>query len=296
VLISTKAPTWNLKATDDYRRLLEGSLSALQTDYVDYYHFWSLDKASFEETVLGLNLLREARRAKEEGLVRHISFSFHGKPEEIRYIIDRGEVFETMLVQYNLLDRSNEEMIAYAASKGLGVVSMGPVGGGRLAAPTELYQKLTGKQSMATYELALRFVLGNPHVSCALSGMQTVEMLRQNVRIAEDETPLSAEEWKQIGDALEELKKFSDLYCTGCGYCQPCPMEIDIPKLFGFYTYHNVYGLSGFAKQKYVEYGMKGGKTGADCSGCGQCEEKCPQKLKVRAELVRVGELLEALA
>ncbi len=295
VLFSTKIPMGHVKETADYRRQLERSLKAMDTDYIDYYHFWGMGKDSYDEKIAKFDLMKEAQKAKDEGLIRHISFSFHDDADAIKYIIDRGEIFESMLVQYNLLDRSNEEMIAYAASKGLGVVSMGPVAGGRLAAPTELYQKLTNKAPMATYELALRFVLGNPNMSCALSGMQTMEMLQQNVAIANDETPLSTGEWEQIGGALEELKKFSDLYCTGCAYCQPCPMEIDIPAIFNFYTYHNVYGLSALAKQKYAEYGMKGGKTAADCSTCGLCEEKCPQKLRVREELVRVGNLLEDL-
>jgi len=296
VLYSTKLPMDGVKETADFRKGLERSLEQMQTDYVDFYHFWSLDRKCFDEKVIGLKLLPEMIKAKEEGLIRHISFSFHDKAESIQHIIDRGEVFETMLVQYNLLDRSNEEMIAYAASKGMGVVAMGPVGGGRLAVPTELYSKLTGKGSMPTYELALKFVLGNPNISCALSGMQDTNMLQRNMAVAGDEAPLTVPEWQQIVDSLEQLKKFSDLYCTGCAYCQPCPAEIDIPKIFECYTYHHVYGMDGFAKQKYAEYGvMGGGKTSADCTDCGQCESKCPQKLEIRKELARVEEILEDL-
>ena len=129
---------------------------------------------------------------------------------------------ESVLLQYNLLDRANEEMIQYAASKGLGVVVMGPVGGGRLAAPTELAQKL-GSGNLHTYELALRFVLGNPGVSCALSGMQNTTMVEQNAAVGSLENPMTEEQWRKVGEGLEDLKKFSELYCTGCGDCQPCP-------------------------------------------------------------------------
>ena len=296
ILLSTKLPMGTVNETADFRRQVERSLADMQTDHIDFYHFWCLNRETFDEKVLGMKLLPEALKAKEEGLIRHIAFSFHDDAEVIQHIIDQSAgVMETMLVQYNLLDRSNEEMIAYAAKKGMGVVAMGPVGGGKLAAPTELYAKLTGKQSMATYELALRFVLGNPNMACALSGMQTVEMLEQNAVIANDETPLSEAEWAQLGSALEELKKFSDLYCTGCAYCQPCPAEIDIPKIFDCYTHHNVYGLSALAKQRYAEYGVKGGKTLDDCIQCGRCEAECPQRLNVRAELARVQEVLENL-
>lgn len=117
------------------------------------------------------------------------------------------------------------------------------VGGGRLAAPTELTAKLTGKASIATYDLAFKFVLGNPGVSCALSGMGSMDMVEKNLAIAGEGKPMTEEEWKHLGEAVEQLKKFSDLYCTGCEYCQPCPMEIKIPHIFNMFTYHNVYGL-----------------------------------------------------
>jgi len=107
------------------------------------------------------NLMDEARKAIDEGLLRHISFSFHDDPKNLNYIIDKGEIFSSVLLQYNLLDRSNEAGIDYAAEKGLGVVVMGPVAGGRLSAQSGLYQKLLGKESSSTPELALRFVLGN---------------------------------------------------------------------------------------------------------------------------------------
>ncbi|MDR1927289.1 MAG: aldo/keto reductase [Oscillospiraceae bacterium] len=295
VLLSTKLPMGEVKDAGDYRRWLEHSLRELDTGYVDYYHFWALDRKSFEEKVLGLGLLREARRAKEEGLIRHISFSFHDDAAVIRDIIDKGELFETMLVQYNLLDRSNEEMIGYAASKGLGVAAMGPVGGGRLAAPTGLAARVSSLGALPTYELALKYVLGNPNISCALSGMQTQGMLERNAALASDPAPMSAAEWQRVGEAVEQLERFSDLYCTGCGYCQPCPAKIDIPKIFNCYTYHNVYELHAHAKEMYEEYRTKGGKTLVNCKNCRLCEQKCPQHIQVRRELARVEGVLERI-
>lgn len=295
VKMTTKLPMELIEKPSDYRRILEESLTRMGTDYVDYYHFWSLNREFFDEKILKHNLLEEAQKAKEEGLIRHISFSFHDVPETIKYIIDTAQIMETMLVQYNILDRRNEEMIAYAAQKGLGVVVMGPVGGGRLSIPSDLYQRLTGKPAVATYELALRFVMGNPNISCALSGMTSMDVIDKNVAIASSDNYLTGEEWEKISEANEQIKKFSDLYCTGCSYCQPCPANINIPQIFNLYTHHNVYGLTDFAREEYGLYLKNGGKTLKDCQGCGFCERKCPQKLKIRQELARVEKILSSL-
>ncbi len=298
ILISTKCPMDNGMTPDNYRKKLESSLSKLDTDYVDFYHFWGINKGTFDNIILPGGLLEAAAKAKEEGLIRHISFSFHDRPEVIKYIVDtaeeRGVKLESMLCQYNLLDRSNEAMIRYVHDKGLGTVAMGPVGGGRLAAPTDLYAKLTGKASIATYELAFKFCLGNPSLNCALSGMQNLDMVQKNVKVASDDTAFSAKEWEQLGVAMEEIKKFSELYCTGCKYCQPCPVDINIPRIFEIWTYYNVYGLKDHAKNMMRDYIRHGGKTFADCKKCGLCEQKCPQHLAIREHLEKVcNELME---
>ena len=297
VFISTKCPMDNIKSADDYEAQLNKSLAKLGTDYIDFYHFWAINQKVFDEKIVPLGLMERALELKKQGKIRHISFSFHDSPEALKHIIDNGYAMESVLLQYNLLDRVNEEMIRYAADKGLGVVVMGPVGGGRLAAPTELSQRL-GSGNLNTYELALRFVLGNPGVCCALSGMQSVDMVEKNVAVASLEEPMSEAQWKAIGESMENLKKFSELYCTGCNYCQPCPQGIEIPKIFLAYTYHNVYGMKELAKktwENYVNNEKKPGCTSADCVDCGLCEEKCPQHLKIRQLLKKVEPILESL-
>ena len=296
ILISTKCPVDKGMGADGYREHLERSLTRLGTDHIDFYHFWGINRGSFDDVIVPEGLLEAAAKAKEEGLIRHISFSFHDHPSAIKHIVDtaeqRGVKMESMLCQYNLLDRSNEEMIKYVNEKGLGTVAMGPVGGGRLAAPTDLYAKLTSKPSIATYELAFKFCLGNPNLNCALSGMQNLEMVQKNIQVASDDTTFSAEEWTALGTAMEELKKFSELYCTGCKYCQPCPVEINIPHIFEMWTYYNVYGLKDHAMYMMREYLKKGGKTFADCKQCGLCEKKCPQHLEIRKNLEKVCNIL----
>ena len=297
VYISTKCPLELVKEPGDFRKTLETSLKKLDTPYVDFYHFWGINQKTFDEKIVPMNLIAEAQKLKEEGLIRHISFSFHDSPEALKHIIDNGVGLESVLLQYNLLDRANEEMIQYAAKKGLGVVVMGPVGGGRLAAPTELAAKL-GTEAVNTYELAFKFVLGNPGVCCALSGMQTIDMVEQNAAVASLENPMSEDEWRRVGESLENLKKFSELYCTGCGYCQPCPKGINIPKIFQAYTYKNVYGLTDLAKNTWNGYLTNEKNPGVhpdECVNCGYCERKCPQHLQVRELLKKVSGVLSEL-
>lgn len=295
IMMTSKLPMEVIKSSSDFRATLEQSLKKADTDYLDFYHFWGINKGTLDE-IKKYNLFNEALKAKEEGLIRHVSFSFHDKAEHMIDIINEGQgVLETVLCQYNLLDRANEKSIAYARSKGLGVVAMGPVAGGRLAAPTELYKKLTGKESIATYELALKFVLGNEDISIALSGMENVDMLEKNLAIANLDTYMTKTEWSKVAEAMEEVKKFSELYCTGCNYCQPCPVNINIPKLFNMYTYHNVYGLTAAAKNELMEYkkNPQNGSMPDACVDCGACEGKCPQHLSIRKELDRVVRILE---
>jgi len=294
VIISTKLPLGMVTTADDFKKVLNQSLERLDTPYIDVYHFHGIGKGAFDEKIAPLKLMDEARKAIDEGLIRHISFSFHDSAENLPYIIDNGEFFSSVLLQYNLLDRSNEESMAYAAEKGLGIVVMGPVAGGRLAAPSELYKKLLGHESGATSDLALRFVLGNPNVSCALSGMTNMDMVNQNAIIGAEKEPMSEGDWEKSKVMMEEIKKFSDLYCTGCEYCMPCPKGINIPHIFNAYTYKNVYGLVDHAKGMYNRVlnpeDKRSGNPVSECVECGACTKKCPQKIEVDKKLKEVAE------
>ena len=287
VYLSTKMPTWLVKDKGDYRRFLEEQLQKLDVDYIDFYHFHALSQERWENFVLKYDLLDEAQKAKEEGLIKHISFSFHDEPEVLKQLVDVG-IFSSLLCQYNLLDRANEEAIAYAREKGLGVVIMGPVAGGRLAASSKTIQQLLEGRSVSTPELALRFVLANENVSCALSGMNTIEMVEENAATASLDTLLSEAEVERIKEAMEENRRLADLYCTGCDYCMPCPQEVNIPLNFRLMNYHRVYGLTEYARAQYQKIGTSEnlkGKKAEDCIECGICETKCPQNLEIRKQL-----------
>lgn len=292
VYLSTKFPIWDTATRSDYRRKLEEQLKKLDQEYIDFYHFHGIGKTKFENVVIKNELIKEAQKAKDEGLIKHISFSFHDKPEAMIELIDSG-YFESVLCQYNMLDRSNEKAIAHAHAKGLGVVIMGPVGGGNLSYPIESIEKSVGNKC-GTPELALRFVLSNPNVSCALSGMGDMHMLEENTRIASDPTDLSALEKENILKTCDQLKELTNLYCTGCEYCIPCPKGIHIPYLFNMMNLHRVYGLTDVAKKKYNDLGKEEwmGKSPLECSECGACESKCPQKIQIRQQLKETAEAL----
>jgi len=294
VYISTKHPMSEIE--NRFRYWLEISLRKLQVDYIDFYHMWGISWEKYTQRIGNPGgLLEDARKAKEEGLIRHISFSFHDTPEALMRLIDTGN-FESMTVQYNLLDRANEQAIAHAAARGMGVVIMGPVGGGRLSESSPEILRLLPKGSTSSPELALRFVLSHPGVHVALSGMGTIQMVEENAVTASREEPLSAQERDAIAQAMDRLAALADLYCTGCGYCMPCPNDVNIPENLRYMNYYRVYGLEEYARQAYAKLGTEGnfvrGLKADACIQCGECEPKCPQKIAIVEQLEEVAAVL----
>lgn len=291
VYISTKYPF-----QEGFRETLEKQLKKLDVDYIDFYHFHGIGNSFFtnerrEEALQG------AAKAREEGLIRHLSFSFHDKPEVMAQIIDLG-IFSSVLCQYNLLDRANEAALANAKAKGLGTVVMGPVGGGRISGMPPQVAERYGVRVQSSVELALRFVMANPNVDIALSGMSTLAQVEENAAIASNATPLSEEELQGIAVATVENKRLSELYCTGCNYCAPhCPQEVVIPKIFQLMNYHRVYGITPYAREQYANIGNTSWDKGSQadkCIECGACEDYCPQKIEIRRQLKECHQVLGA--
>ena len=294
VKISTKNPIKENSTPDSVREMLELSLKKLDVDYIDFYHLWGINWEAYQKTIDAL--MPAFHRMKDEGLIKHLSFSFHDKAENMVKIIDTGH-FESVLCQYNMLDQANEESIAYAHEKGLGVAVMGPVGGGRLGAPSDIIRNMIPGGTKSSAELALRFVLSNENVSCAFSGMGSWEMVEENTEIASRPTTLTNQEKEQLLQAMEEKRKLAQLYCTGCGYCLPCPAGVDIPKNFEIMNLHRVYGVTEVAKKRYADLLKNtedGKKAAVSCVECGQCEDKCPQKISIRKNLRETAETLGA--
>jgi predicted aldo/keto reductase-like oxidoreductase len=302
VWVSTKNPIEN-DSGDDYEKRLEKSLKNLQTDHVDFYHFWGVSLNDFLTKVKAKDgPFDRAKKLKEQGLIRHISFSFHDReagPEEgdrLIEILKNGEgVLESVLCQYNLLDRDKEPGIALAHRMGLGTVVMGPVGGGRLGAPSQVIQDLLPGKVKSSAEAALRFVLANQSINIALSGVSTIEQLEENAAVAGNTGALTAEELSTIDAMMKENERLAGLYCTGCKYCMPCPKGVNIPEIFTIMNYHRVYKITGFARKTYAEIGKtpwRKYENAAACVQCGICEGKCPQSLPIREQLKETHRVL----
>jgi predicted aldo/keto reductase-like oxidoreductase len=300
VTLVTKCPVGRKEFTEPhhYDEHLDEQLQRLNEEYLDFYLFHALNKKSYQEKVLGLNLIDRAMKAKEEGRIKHLGFSFHDKPEVLKEIIDSGH-FELMLVQYNIVDQVNHEMINYAGEKGLAVAIMGPVGGGRLAGkdmPDEMKKWLTpGRENFA--DLAFKFVLSNPNVSVALSGMGTEEMLDDNLEITswKDYNRMTEVEQKSVENIAARFKELCDNICTQCKYCQPCPNEVSISFIFEALQRYQIYGDRESAKRYYSLIGKAPwapGKDASACIECGECLEKCPQNIEIIEQLKSAHEIL----
>jgi len=291
IIVSTKNHYYG-PVEKEWRRHLEESLERLQLESIDVYNTHGLMGDRLDEAVRP-RIIKWLRAARDEGLIKHIGTSFHDNAALLRRVID-SDLYECVTVQYNLLDRKLEQAIAYACEKDVGVVIMGPIGGGRLAAPNEILSKLLPDVTHMP-ELALRFVLSNPHVSIALSGMNTREQVEENTAVASEAKALSEAELKAISGHMARLKRMADSYCTGCGYCMPCPQEVNIPGVFGLYNTAKVYGLLEQARRKYAQWREKAPAHGmqADaCIECGKCEELCPQDIEIREQLKEAHHLL----
>lgn len=282
VVISTKNHLHSAD-TKTWRAQLENSLRFLRTDYIDLYHHHGIQWNTF------VNYLDPAKggltaqmiKAKEEGLIRHFGFSFHDTAENLIKLIDTG-LYENVILQYNLLDQTNGDAITYAREKGMGVVVMGPVGGGRLGLPNETILELTQGAAASTPEAALRFVWGHGGVNVALSGMQTMEMLNQNVHLAETAEPFTAEQIDTLNRLVVERKEKSGLYCSGCRYCTPeCAAGIDIPGQLDLLNNAYIYGLKDDGAAAYRRTKVKA----RECINCGVCLKKCPQNIDIPAKL-----------
>jgi predicted aldo/keto reductase-like oxidoreductase len=200
-------------------------------------------------------------------------------------------------VQYNLMNRTTEPVIDEAARLGIGVIAMGPLHGGIFAARGAFFDALVAAGAgESPAEVAFRFVLSNPKVACAISGMTSSSDVESNRRIAERTRPLTSVEMAAVGDASVRFAAGAGKVCTLCEYCMPCPQDIWIPGVLTLFDAARLLGLEDEARRQYKAY-LEGwaekDSDGAPCIECGQCVERCPQGIEIPVELKRAHKLLK---
>lgn len=289
VILSTKNHMHEADA-DAWWARLEESLTNLRTDHIDIYNLHGMTWETWQRNIDGPDgKYRLLQKAKDQGLIRHICCSFHDSAGALMKLLETG-AFASITLQYNLLNRELEGAIARAKELGTGIVVMGPVGGGRLGVQSERIQELTGGAANSTPEAALRFVLANPGVHVALSGMSTVEMLEENVEIVSARPPFTAGQLAAIDAEVKAVKAKMGVNCPACGYCRSCPSGVDIPGNFAVYNEYRIYGLKEHAGRAYA--GLV--ERAALCTECGTCLSKCPQKIDIPTVLRSVMAELDA--
>jgi len=275
VILSSKSP---VLAADEMRGDLEASLEALRTDFIDIYKIHNLRLPEDYDKATGPGGALEAlEKARNEGLIGHIGISCHRYHDTLERAIQSGR-FDVIMVAYNVLNDElmDEHIMPLAKSNNVGVLVMKPLAGGVLgAAPKSLkLQAGESKVGIISVKDAIRFVLANENVDCAVVGVTCVDELEEDVAAVDEAGRLSQEE---ISVMVEAAESFGRKFCRACGYCQPCPNGILIPIILRHLFYLKEYGLKTWAKGRYGMVEVKAD----NCTRCDECVERCPYDLPI---------------
>lgn len=298
VNLATKLPVWEVKEYADFDRLLNEQLDRLQTDYIDFYLLHALDKERWQ-AVKELGVLDWLDQQVAAGKIKHPGFSFHDSLDVFKEIVDAYD-WHMCQIQLNYMDQEYQAGVAglkYAGSKGIAVVIMEPLRGGKLAknVPSDVKAVFdaTGiDRTPAAW--ALRWLWNFPEVSVVLSGMGSMEEVKENIESAADARPgsLTEDELATIEKAREIYNRRIKVSCTECEYCQPCPNDVAIPRIFRLYNELSMYETND-AKHSYQGL-VKDKKDAANCIECGQCESVCPQHIPIIETLKEADKALTA--
>ena len=293
VTLATKLPVWLVEKHEDMEQFLDTQLKRLDVDYVDVYLAHGLNGKRFD-TIRELGLFDFMDEMVKKGKIRYPGFSFHDEFDVFKRIVDSYD-WKVAQVQMNLLDEFHQatmEGVRYAANKGIRIVVMEPVRGGSLVKTVpneirELYESAVPGRSAA--EWAFRWLCNHPQVATVLSGLTSVEQVKDNLRIFDTVEPdcMSKEELELIDKVRDAYNSRIKAGCTGCAYCMPCPMGVDIPGSFSAWNNASLYGglEKGNADYKRLE---EAGKAPTQCVECGACMQVCPQHLEIPELLKKV--------
>lgn len=289
LIITTKSPVMMIQKHEDFDRILDEQLKRLDTDHLDFYLLHGLAKETWEKAK-ALKVFDFLDRIQKDGRVKHAGFSFHDKLEVFRDIID-AYPWAACQIQYNYFDenyQAGKEGLKYATSKGIGVIVMEPLRGGRFTkripdAVQRIWDTAEIKRSPA--EWGLRWVANHPEVSVILSGMTTMEQLKENIGIADEFKPKSLTQ-KELGIIDRVVKAYKDIMavgCTTCNYCMPCPNGVNIPMIFSLYN--DVVMFKDDMPVIMYNTMVPPDQNATNCIECGECEDKCPQHIEIIGNL-----------
>ena len=299
--LATKMPLWICKSLADAQRIFEEQLQRLGVEYIDFYLLHSLHKARYEQAK-ELGIVDWLWEQKAAGRIRNFGFSCHDNAAGFEAIL-RDQPWDFCQLQYNYLDRDDraEEISGdrgYQLTEECGVplIIMEPIKGGTLAAlPADAAAPLRALHSDASdASWALRWVAGHPNVHVVLSGMSAEEQLADNLTTFDHFVPLSPAEDAAVEQAAAVLHSRIKIGCTGCRYCTPCPMGVDIPDNFSIWNKLGMFQQPEAIKAQWTLQ-FPDNEKASRCIRCGKCETMCPQKLPIRASLARLQEELDAL-
>ncbi|MGA9060765.1 MAG: aldo/keto reductase [Terracidiphilus sp.] len=298
VRLATKMPTWLVQGPQDFDRFLNEQLAKLQTDHIDFYLLHSLNKGFWTNFVLKHNLLGQAERALADGRVRNLGFSFHDDYACFEEIVNASDLWSFCQIQYNYMDTENQagtRGLKLAAEKGLAVVVMEPLMGGRLADPPPAIRETIARDPAhrSPAQLAFEWVWDQPEVSVVLSGMSTMDQVVDNLKIVDEARvgKLGPADQSLIARVREQYQARITIPCTKCGYCMPCPNGVNIPVSFDLFNYAHAYDDLAAARFRYKFVLREEERAGA-CIDCDTCEGLCPQHIPISEWMPKVAELL----
>ena len=298
VRLVTKSPVWLIAAPADFDRCLDEQLARLQTDHVDLYLFHALGTERWERNVLKHGLIERAEAAVRDGRVGRIGFSFHDRLDVFKRIVDAYGGWGMCQIQYNYMDTENQagtEGLRYAAAKGLAIVVMEPLLGGRLAAPPRVAEEAlrASDRAWSPAEWALQWLWDRAEVSTVLSGMKAMREVEENLKAADRSAigSLRTVDQELVARVREILRERAPIPCTQCGYCLPCPSGVNIPRNFMLYNDCVIYEDPAIPRAVYARF-LPEGERAAACTACRTCEEKCPQGIVISERLPEVHAVL----
>ena len=296
VKLATKLPAWAVESKDDFDRFLNEQLEKLQTDHIDIYLLHGM-RANRWETMIKYDVLQSAEKALADGRIGHLGFSFHDTFEVFQEVVDGYDNWTMCQIQYNYMNEEHQagtKGLEYAASKGLAVVVMEPLLGGKLVNPPQQVQALwdTAAIKRAPVEWALDWLWNKPQVSVALSGMSTMAHVEQNVAAAETAGTgmLTSGDLELVAKARAKYDELCPVPCTQCRYCMPCPNGVDIPRNFDTFNNGVMYNTFENARRGYSR--MAEDVRASACIQCRDCEDKCPQNIEISQWMPLVDEVL----